>query len=82
MREQNEGFHTECSFHADKCAICTPDGTGCNDQVIVMETCVDCHSIKDQKCVGNPKGFKGKICSLIDSKDKQGCYLKVVSSFK
>lgn len=78
--EQNEDFQVECSIHTEKCAICTPDGKGCNNRAIAMETCVDCDSNEDQKCVHNPKERKGKICSLIDSKESHGCYLKVVST--
>lgn len=64
----------------DKYAICSPsDDQVCNNQVISMETCVECDSDVDERCYSDPLKYKGKICSTLYSKGAEGCYLKVVS---
>lgn len=67
--------------NSKKCEICDANGRNdCNNRMIVMERCVDCDTSKDhdQSCWKNPIDHKNKICSKIDSTDREGCFLKKV----
>lgn len=80
LNEQNDDILQQmCSKkNSNKCAVCSPDGDSCNIHPFIKETCVDCDSKVNKTCIDDPKQHMGKICNLIDSTDKRGCYLRVV----
>lgn len=80
VSEQKIDFrHKECK-NPKKCAICLETNEfGCNNRSISMETCVDCDTRNGENCYDDLNMFRGKVCSNIDSIEKQGCYLSVVS---
>lgn len=70
----------ECENDPDKCAMCiTTDEKECNDQKIIMETCVECDSNKSESCQNDPLDYKDKVCSGLTTTKQEGCYLRVVS---
>lgn len=78
MSERSETFKKDCRKNRDKCSICSnEDSEGCNDNSIVMETCLACDSITDPNCKTNPTVFGDKICSGIEETPREGCYLRV-----
>lgn len=82
LSERNADFEAECKSADDKCIMCsTSDGNVCNGNIFTMETCSECDSTKDEKCRVDPFLFRNKICSKINSTDREGCYLEVVSIF-
>lgn len=80
VSEQKAHFKNEECKNLQKCTICSATGEfNCNNRTIVMETCIDCDTKKGENCLGDLNMFKGKVCSEIDSTDKEGCYLSRVS---
>lgn len=81
LAEQHPDFRNdECKNAQQKCAICSDtNGFGCNDRTIFMETCVHCNTANGENCFDDLHMFKGKICSDIDSTEKEGCYLSIGS---
>lgn len=78
--DKDKQFITRCRTDRDKCDVCdTLDENGCNNQTITLETCVECDSVKDSRCHEEPEIFTNKICSRLQSVDRPGCYLSVVS---
>lgn len=80
----DDSFEESCEKDSDKCQICeTPDddsNEGCNNQPIMMETCVACNSNKEgSECLTNPIKYKDKVCSGIETENRTGCYLRIVS---
>lgn len=70
----------ECE-NREKCEICkTKDENNCNNRAIVMERCIECDTSKedDLSCSRNPIEHKDKICSKINSVEREGCYLRQV----
>lgn len=83
LSEQKADFiNDECKTKR-KCAICSgTNGLGCNDRAIVMETCVQCDTKNGEDCSDDLNTFKGKVCSEIDSTEREGCYLSIVSKIE
>lgn len=82
LSEQKVVFENDECKNSRKCAICSEtNGFGCNNRAIVMETCVHCDTKNGEDCSDDLDIFKGKVCSDIDSTEKQGCYLSIVSKF-
>lgn len=80
LLEQNTNFEKDVCTNPRKCSICSETHElGCNNQTFVMETCVDCDTKNGDNCYDDLDIFKGKVCSDLDSTEKQGCYLSVVS---
>lgn len=80
LREQKTDFEKDVCINPRKCTLCSEtNGLGCNNQTIVMETCVDCDTENGDNCYDDLDKFKGKVCSDLDSVEKEGCYLSIVS---
>lgn len=80
LSDQSPEFMEICQKDPKKCSIFNKDN--CNDNKIVLETCIDCNSVNDEKCKQKLNSNKGKICSTLDSKDTLGCFLSMVSAVK
>lgn len=83
LSEQKADFENDECKIPRKCDICSEtDGFGCNDRAIAMETCVQCDTKKGDDCSDDLDMFKGKVCSDIDSTEREGCYLSIVSKIE
>lgn len=80
VNEKGDSFIEQCNKDPNKCAICLSETevNGCNNQVIKMETCLECDSDIDPRCRDDPEVFQDKICSHLIPANQAGCYLKVV----
>lgn len=77
---QSSDFPSICQKNGEKCSICKEND--CNNQKIVLETCIDCDSANDEKCQQKLNSHKGKICSTLTSKESLGCFLSTVNTLK
>lgn len=80
LSDQSSDFMEICQNDAEKCSIC--DENNCNNDNIVLETCINCDSTNDEKCQQKLDPYKGKICSTLNSNDALGCFLLMVSALK
>lgn len=81
LLQQTTDFEKDVCTNSRKCATCSAEthALGCNNQTFVMETCVDCDTQNGDNCYDDLDKFKGKVCSDLDSKKREGCYLSIVS---
>lgn len=79
VNERSSIFHSECRQNIDKCSTCsTTNDNNCNNQKIEIERCVECDSNEDKSCHDYPNVYMNKMCSDLDSKGREGCYLEQV----
>lgn len=82
LSDQSDQFEDLCRKREEKCSICSANnGTVCNDKAIVLETCIECDSSKDDECQHQSNHYEGRICSTIDSTNGEGCFLNTVKDF-
>lgn len=73
LSDQNADFVENCQNDDEKCSLCNEKN--CNNENILLETCIGCNSTIDEKCAQHLASYKGKICNTIDSNDTLGCFL-------
>lgn len=79
FHEMGDDFQKQCRNDKNKCEVCTSDvDSACNNKTIIMETCADCDTEKDERCRDHPELFFDKICSTMQSETREGCFLSIV----
>lgn len=82
---ENTKLYVGCMKNPDRCKVCiNSDENCCNNETVVIETCVDCESNStDAMCKTQPNLHKNKLCNpfTMSTNQQRGCYLRIVSLF-
>lgn len=81
LNENNNDFIMMCRANPSKCGNCSStNNIGCNNQIINLETCVDCDSIRDENCKLEPGKVGDSLCSVMNQEQRGGCYTSIMGN--
>lgn len=80
LQEQENEFVLQCQSDPLNCKIClTNDGKSCNDDILQMETCIECDSDTDVKCRNESETLMNKTYSTFQKAERVDCYLSITN---
>lgn len=80
LYDQGNEFMKQCSHYPSNCKVCsTNDKKSCNNEIIEMETCIECDSTIDAKCHNESETLKSKIYNTFQATDNVDCYLSITN---